>query len=286
LNPKWKNLVLNLSEINTNYEEESFTIEVYSNIAPKKDKYLGKLSFNIKDVLNDKIIVPIINEEAKSKNKRYKNSGNVLINKLEIKKKDVMKENETYHSIVKKIEIEKEKEQIIEKAKVDHTFFEFIHNGLDLKLKCIVNFTSSNGDPTKKESNHYINLTDNNSLNPYQDCLKNIIAELTQYDENNEVDCYGYGASVNGTMLPYFNLSLTEDSLVSSSNVLRIYNKCALKVKYSEMTSVKNNYGSYYYEDDFYHIIESTSEKSQPTQKNQFYIIYLILMNGDTIDVI
>ena len=49
-------------------------------------------------------------------------------------------------------------------------FSEYLKAGWNIRMSCAIDFTGSNGEPTKKSSLHYLN-PDKTKLNKYQEAL-------------------------------------------------------------------------------------------------------------------
>ena len=72
----------------------------------------------------------------------------------------------------------------------EFTFLDYLKGGVELNVMCAIDFTASNGDPTKKESLHYIS---EDKLNQYQSAIHGVCDILLCYDADKKVPMYGFG---------------------------------------------------------------------------------------------
>lgn len=84
------------------------------------------------------------------------------------------------------------------------SFLDYIRGGTNLNLICAVDFTGSNGVPSRPESLHAIHM--NGQLNAYQQAIMSVGEILLNYDEDKMVPFYGFGAKPK---LPHFNFNQT-----------------------------------------------------------------------------
>ena len=71
------------------------------------------------------------------------------------------------------------------------SFFDFLHSGWEINLTVAIDFTASNGTPDYPDSLHYI---DPSKPNQYQQALYNVGYVLQNYDADNKIPAFGFGA--------------------------------------------------------------------------------------------
>jgi len=86
------------------------------------------------------------------------------------------------------------------------TFLEYVRGGMELKLTVAVDFTASNGPPEDPTSLHHI--SPNGQMNQYQRILDTVGRILLDYDSDQQVGAYGFGAKINGETSHAFPLTL------------------------------------------------------------------------------
>ena len=80
-----------------------------------------------------------------------------------------------------------------------YDFSEFVNAGLQMQLVACIDFTGSNGAPSRRESLHY---TGSSNRTAYEEALKPVGEILLDYDADKMVPLYGFGAKVR---MPTFN---------------------------------------------------------------------------------
>eukprot|EP01022_Parablepharisma_sp_SALTPOND_P033544 TRINITY_DN88983_c1_g1_i1.p1 TRINITY_DN88983_c1_g1~~TRINITY_DN88983_c1_g1_i1.p1 ORF type:complete len:667 (-),score=68.56 TRINITY_DN88983_c1_g1_i1:61-1941(-) len=73
-----------------------------------------------------------------------------------------------------------------------HTFLDYITNGLEIALIVAIDFTGSNGDPSEPSSLHYFDL----SQNQYLQAITNVGQILENYDSDKKFSVLGFGANI------------------------------------------------------------------------------------------
>lgn len=76
-----------------------------------------------------------------------------------------------------------------------HTFLEYVFGGCEIGLNIAIDFTGSNGDPSKPNSLHYHG---NLQRNEYLNAIKSVGNILQYYDSDKQVPALGYGAVIPG----------------------------------------------------------------------------------------
>lgn len=158
------------------------------------------------------------------------------------------------------------------------SMIQHIKNGLTLNLVASIDFTSSNGHPSKNTSLHFINTNGKN--NQYQESLYQIFSVIEPYDCDKQIPVYGFGAS--GPDLGYsnashlFQLSGKESSpnVTGTSGVMELYLKSLPKIRQSGPTY-------------FAPTINSAVQLARgPSEENEYtYTVVLILTDGTVCDI-
>ena len=73
-----------------------------------------------------------------------------------------------------------------------HSFLDFIFGGCEIGLQIAIDFTLSNGDPSKPESLHYLDMKKNEYLN----AIKSVGNILQYYDSDKQIPAFGFGAII------------------------------------------------------------------------------------------
>jgi len=75
-------------------------------------------------------------------------------------------------------------------------FLDYVHNGMEINLMYAIDFTGSNGDPSRPGSLHY---RFGNQPSPYADAMQRISTILAPYDHDQLIPVYGFGARLKRT---------------------------------------------------------------------------------------
>jgi len=73
-----------------------------------------------------------------------------------------------------------------------HTFLEYIFGGCEIQLSIAIDFTLSNGDPSDRDSLHYLDM----SRNEYLNAIRSVGNILQYYDSDKHIPVLGFGATV------------------------------------------------------------------------------------------
>lgn len=73
------------------------------------------------------------------------------------------------------------------------TFLDYIFGGCEIGLICAIDFTGSNGDPSRSNSLHY---KGDLARNEYLNAIKSVGNILQYYDTDKQIPALGYGAVV------------------------------------------------------------------------------------------
>lgn len=95
---------------------------------------------------------------------------------------------------------------------------------LNINLSIAIDFTNSNGDPSKNTSLHY---KEKGCLNPYKKAIKSIVNIVGEYDADQKFPVYGFGAKIKNELYVShdFNINLNENdpNIYGISEILSNY---------------------------------------------------------------
>jgi Copine len=89
---------------------------------------------------------------------------------------------------------------------ISERFSKYIANGCQIDFCVAIDFTSSNGNPARIDSNHH---HDGHSLNDYEETITVIGAALSKYNECNDYTVWGFGAKFGGVVRHIFQCGPT-----------------------------------------------------------------------------
>lgn len=86
------------------------------------------------------------------------------------------------------------------------SFSSYMQEGCQIDFCVAIDFTSSNGDPTKAGSYHY---QSQNTMNDYEETISAIGQSLARYSDNDEYVVWGFGAKFGNTVRHIFQCGAT-----------------------------------------------------------------------------
>ena len=150
------------------------------------------------------------------------------------------------------------------------TFVDYLKAGVQIGLSIAIDFTGSNGKCNDPRSLHFIG---GNQPNQYERAIYACGNIVAYYDYDQLFPCYGFGAKINNTPTPIFNLSLTADPNVHLiENIIQEYHKALTTVSLWGPT----NFGP---------IIRTTNNIIKAENDKLKYHILMILTDGMIDDV-
>lgn len=173
LNPCWKPFELPVQSLCNSDRSKPIRIECYDWDSGTHD-FIGVCSLSVEEMLKTPNLKrELINPKKRDKKAHYKNSGVLEISSFEIS--------------------------------LEPTFLDFITTGgIDLCFHVAIDFTSSNGDPSKPNSLH--NKIEE-EFNQYIQALLSVGKICEDYDSDKLIPAYGFGAKINGKVSDAFNLN-------------------------------------------------------------------------------
>ena len=158
LSPIWKFFELNVVKLCPNSYEDHFKVECCDYEKSGKHKFIGSCEPTLKQILIDKQTdFPLMD----------------ILNKKKMGDLKILQS------------------QVMDKP----TFIDFLRGGEQLNMMVAIDFTGSNGNPTDKNSLHYIRP--DGGLNQYQSALVEVCEILMNYDFDKKVPVYGFGGKPN-----------------------------------------------------------------------------------------
>ena len=149
----------------------------------------------------------------------------------------------------------------------NYTFLDYIRGGMEINLTVGIDFTGSNGHPTKPNSLHYLGTQSNSYEIAIQSC-GNIVA---YYDYDQLFPVFGFGAIINSNSNEVnmcFNINFKNDpNIYTINNILIEYQNCLQKITFS---------GPTYFTPIIKRVIEIIKENNNVME----YQILMILTDG------
>lgn len=155
------------------------------------------------------------------------------------------------------------------------TFLDYIFGGCEIGLTIAIDFTGSNGDPSKPNSLHYKGDLARNS---YLNAIKSVGNILQYYDTDKQIPVLGYGAHLpQGTTSHCFavNGNIFDPECDGLDGVVESYIRAINNVRLSGPT----NFAS------IIECVNDMTEKMEVSQQNQKYNILLIITDGRITDM-
>ena len=152
----------------------------------------------------------------------------------------------------------------------NYTFVDYLKAGVQIGLSIAIDFTGSNGNPIQPSSLHFINGQDPNQYERAIYACGNIMA---YYDYDQLFPCYGFGAKINNTPTPLFNLNFQQDPNINLiPNVIEEYHKALSMVRLWGPTN-------------FSPIIRATNNMIKAENDKLKYNVLMILTDGMIDDI-
>lgn len=165
LNPRWKPFQIPVQQICNGDYDRAIQISCFDWDSNGSHDFIGSFTTNLREMTSiqqpREHQWPCINEKKQRKKKGYKNSGLVYLTRCEV-------------------------------VKVS-SFLDFIQGGCQLNFTVGIDFTASNGDPSKSTSLHYINPY---APNEYMQALTAVGEIIQDYDSDKLFPAFGFGARI------------------------------------------------------------------------------------------
>ena len=150
------------------------------------------------------------------------------------------------------------------------TFIDYLKAGVQIGLSIAIDFTGSNGNPNDPRSLHFIG---GNVPNQYERAIYACGNIVAYYDYDQMFPCFGFGAKINNTPTPIFNLNLQPNPNIHLiQNIIQEYHKALGTVKLWGPT----NFGP---------ILQTTNNIIKQENDKLKYNILMILTDGMIDDI-
>ena len=206
-------------------------------------------------IVSNGIILSFINNHKKVVSEIHTN-----INELSNKKQfDVMPNKSKAYSIISNSILTR-----------NYTFVDYLKAGVQIGLSIAIDFTGSNGNPSDPRSLHF---TGGQEPNQYERAIYACGNIMAYYDYDQLFPCYGFGAKINNTPTPLFNLNFQQDPNINLiPNVIQEYHKALSLVKLWGPTH-------------FGPILKATNDMIRAENDKLKYNVLMILTDGMIDDV-
>ena len=277
---KGENLIIAAEKIQQGEDMLDLFFEVKSNTSVNWEESKNKMVFKVISGSN-----PIYKSEClddRGKFMRVKIPAGLLSKGINItfydnKNKTVASVNTTIQELINRqqISVKMSKRRIfsvISNSRItrNFTFVDYLKAGVQLGLSIAIDFTGSNGNPQTPSSLHFIGGAEPNQYERAIYACGNIVA---YYDYDQMFPCYGFGANINGSPTPIFNLSLQPNADIHLiPNIIQEYHKALSSVKLWGPT----NFGP---------ILQTTNNIIKAENNKLKYHILMILTDGMIDDV-
>ncbi|KAG7391492.1 Potassium channel [Phytophthora pseudosyringae] len=175
--PKWRRATLSVQKVCNGDLSRLLKIECVDWEKNGKHQFIGSCTVKAAEfVTGERRSMDLINRERQAKKgKRYKNSGVLVLEQIEMFKQ--------------------------------HTFAEYLRGGCEVSLIVGIDYTASNGSPSDPSSLHYMGGNYQGQMNDYQAAISATGAILEPYDSDKRFPVYGFGGLVNGVVNHCFPLT-------------------------------------------------------------------------------
>ncbi|KAE8911568.1 Copine-4 [Phytophthora fragariae] len=175
--PKWRRATLSVQTLCNGNLSRLLKIECMDWEKNGKHQFIGSCTVKAAELATGEIrSLELINRERQAKKgKRYKNSGVLVLEQIELFKR--------------------------------HTFAEYLRGGCEVSLIVGIDYTASNGSPSDPSSLHYTGASYQGQQNDYQAAISATGAILEPYDSDARFPVYGFGGLVNGAVSHCFPLT-------------------------------------------------------------------------------
>jgi hypothetical protein len=164
LNPTWKPFTLKVQTLCNGDLDRVIKVECYDWNQSGSHDLIGHFSTTVRELSRGPGVqneYDVINPKKKAKDKKYVNSGKVILMNCQIRRVD--------------------------------TFMDYIKGGTQVSATIAVDFTASNGDPRSPESLHFLNPS---QPNLYARALKAVGEIIQDYDSDKLFPALGFGAKL------------------------------------------------------------------------------------------
>ncbi|CAH0475361.1 unnamed protein product [Peronospora belbahrii] len=176
-NPKWRLATLSVQTLCNGNMSRLLKLECMDWEKNGKHQFIGSCTIKAAEFVTGEVrSIELINRDRQArKGKRYKNSGVLVLEKIECFKR--------------------------------HTFAEYLRGGCEVSLIVGIDYTASNGSHLDPASLHYTGARYQGHINDYEAAISATGAILEPYDADKRFPVYGFGGLVNGAVDHCFPLT-------------------------------------------------------------------------------
>lgn len=238
LNPFWKSFEISLATLCNCDKLRPIKIECYDWDSDGTHDFIGSCQVTAEEMLSGKGFPKDLRNPKKESKKNYKNSGVLHLGTVESRKV--------------------------------HSFLDYITGGIELCFHVAIDFTASNGIPSRPESLHYMSP---GVPNKYINALFSVGKICEDYDSDKLMPAYGFGARMSGKVYHDFNLNMQQNP--DCFGVMGIFDAYQRFLPHAEL------YGPTY----FSPVIKLVTKIAQTQCEINKYHVLLILTDGVITDM-
>lgn len=191
----WKPVTKTIIDLCNGDMSRPIKFELWDHHRSGNHDFLASCDFSLHKISENGVKEFVLINPKKQKNKKYKDSGHVLIRSFQIIK--------------------------------NYSLMDYIRGGCQIGLSIAIDFTASNGMPGNPNSLHYMNP---NGMNQYEQALHSVASILLNYDSDKQIPVYGFGGKLNGVTSHCFHVNFNPSNPnVSGINELLLSYRNALK---------------------------------------------------------
>lgn len=241
LTPRWKKFTIPVRTFCNGDYERDLKIICFDWNSSGDHSLIGEFHTTLKGLSSPNATFKCINGKKKEKKKDYKDSGEIRVEYIKIQS--------TY------------------------TFLDYVQGGTEIFCTVAVDFTASNGSPSKPSSLHFIN---NASMNSYEQAMWSVVSIIEDYDTDKQFPVLGFGAKIppNGQVSHEFFVNMNPENphCFGVRGVLDAYRNCIHLVQLYGPTN-------------FAPVINHVAKIAQNNRDGSSYFILLILTDGVITDM-
>ncbi|KAK7114316.1 hypothetical protein V1264_000394 [Littorina saxatilis] len=245
LNPSWRPFELPMSTLCSGNKKQTIKFDVYDWDSDGSHDYIGGFTATLEEMLKasqQEMSWPCINPQKKAKKKSYTNSGIVMLSSCKLVK--------TY------------------------TFLDYIFGGMQINFTVGIDFTGSNGHPSKPTSLHYISP---NQPNEYMQAIRAVGDVCQDYDTDKMFPALGFGAKIppNPEVMHEFAINFNPQNpyCAGIDGVLQAYYNCIQRVQLYGPTNASpiiNHVANF----------AAAAQREEPQKGAHAYFVLLLLTDG------
>ncbi|VVC29986.1 Hypothetical protein CINCED_3A018449 [Cinara cedri] len=241
LTPHWKKFNISVRALCNGDYERDLKFICFDWNSSGDHSLIGEFHTTLKGLLDPNAAFKCINGKKKEKKKDYKDSGEIRVDYINIQ--------------------------------ATYTFLDYVQGGTEIFCTVAIDFTGSNGNPSKPTSLHFIDPT---NMNSYEQAIWSVVSIIEDYDSDKQFAVLGFGAKIppHGQVSHEFfvNMNPQNPHCFGVRGVLDAYRTCINQVQLYGPTN-------------FAPVINHVAKIAQSHQDGSKYFILLILTDGVITDM-